>query len=127
MMVEGHEPYLVPTSVRIVASLALIGDVAHHVTMLVLRPRLTEVHPDSPVHHRQVVVRIPRDIQGAYADKPSAVDQLCFNSSDLVRQPLQWKGLAVYLEQIARYRPGKLQSCLKLSMIGLGQLYSPAA
>src|SRR5262249_42473763 len=125
VVVERDQPDLVSPGLGIVASPALIGNVTHHMAVLVLGPRFTQVHTDAPVHHRQIIVRVAAGIQGVDANKASTVDQLCFDLGDLVRKSLKRKRLAVYVEQIARYRFGMCQGSVELSMIRVGQLDSP--
>jgi hypothetical protein len=46
---EGHATDLVAAAGRVVARLALVGDVAEEVALVVLRPRTAEVAADPPV------------------------------------------------------------------------------
>ncbi len=67
---------LVPTSGRVVGSLALVANVAQQVASGVLRPGSAEVHADSPVDPRRVVGTEPVDIDGADSTEAATVHQL---------------------------------------------------
>ena len=56
VVVERDAAELVAPHRRVVDRLALIGDVAQHVAVLVLGPGLAEMQADAPVEEREVVV-----------------------------------------------------------------------
>ena len=100
MIVERDEADLVAAHVGIAVGFALIGDVAHHVPVLVLRPRLAEVRADPPVEQRQVVVVVPFERQRAQPDETAAVDQLALDAGELARERVERKLLAADVAQI---------------------------
>ena len=58
VVVERDAAELVAAHGRVVDRLALVGHVAEHVAVLVLRPRLAEMQPDAPVEEGEVVVAV---------------------------------------------------------------------
>ena len=72
MVVERDAAELVAAHGRVVDRLALVGHVAQHVAVLVLRPRLTEMQPDPPVEEREVVVAVALGVEGGDAARSRA-------------------------------------------------------
>ncbi len=125
VVVERDEADLVAPDRRVVQPLALIGDVAHHVAVLVLRPRLAQVHADAPVQHGQFVIVIAVGVESRDADETPPVDQVAFDPCELFDQPVEREILAPDLQKVVGLSLGVAQRAVELGMIGGGQDHGP--
>ena len=82
VVVEGDAAELVAAGGGVVDALALVGDVAEDVAVVVLGPRLPEMQPDAPVQQRELGVGVPVDVERGDADEASTVQQV---ADDLAR------------------------------------------
>ena len=75
VVVERDAAELVAAHRRVVDRLALVGDVAQDMAVLVLGPRLAEVQADAPVEEREVVIVVARGVEGGDAREAPSVQQ----------------------------------------------------
>ena len=83
---EGRLADFVSPGCRVVGTLAVVGDVAENVSVLVLGPRRSEVHSDSPVEHLhfRLAVAVPGD--ATQNDEAATVDELAFDFEESLAQ-----------------------------------------
>ena len=75
---------LVAAGGGVVGGLVLVGDVAEHVAVLVLRPRQPEVGADAPVQDLHLRLGVGPTVDAAEADEPAAVDELVLDAQQAV-------------------------------------------
>ena len=68
-------PEFVAARRRVVGCLALVLHVAEQMPLRVLRPRLTEMHPDAPVDPRRVLRSEPPDVERCNSGEAPPVDE----------------------------------------------------
>ena len=73
-------PSSLPRAGGVVGCLVLVGDVAEHVAVLVLRPRQTEVGADAPVEDLHLRLRVGAAVDAAQAHEAAAVDELVLDA-----------------------------------------------
>ena len=79
-------PSSLPRAVGSFDGLALVGDVAEHVAVLVLRPRRAEVHADAPVEDLHLGLRVGAAVDAAQPHEAAPVDQLALDAREPRRQ-----------------------------------------
>ena len=99
---QGGAADLVAARVAFGAGLALVGDVAEHVAMLVLGPRRAEVHADAPVEHLHLGLVVAVALDAADACEAAAVDQFAFDREQPLGQARQREVVAADLEHVVR-------------------------
>ena len=125
VVVEGDQTDLVAAHLRIVVALTLIRDVAHHVAVLVLRPRIAEVRSDPPIQHRQIVVIVPVDRERAQTHEAAAVDQLALHTCELLGERTERELVAPDVPQIVGDGFRGSERSVELTQIGRVELDRP--
>src|SRR6185437_5144975 len=128
VIVERDLADLVAAQRGIVEPLALVGDVAHHMAEMVLRPGIAQMDADAPIEHGQVVVGIFRRVQRADAHETARpVDQVAFDGFELAPQRIKGKLRQADVEQVVgmRFRDG--ERVVELARIRRRQFDGPGA
>ncbi len=117
VVIERDAAELVAAHRRVVDRLALVGHVAQHVAVLVLRPRRTEMQPDSPVEEREVVVAVARRVQRGDAGEAPPVEQHVDDAVELGGEALEGEVVSAQLERVAALRLGHLEGRVELGVV----------
>ena len=100
MVVERDASELVAADGRVVHRLALVGHIAQHVPVLVLRPRLAEVQADRPVEERQVVIAVAVGVERRDAHEATAVEEYLHGVVELGGEAVEREVVAAELQRI---------------------------
>ena len=125
VVVERDAAELVAAHGRVVDRLALVGDVAQHVAVLVLRPGLAEMQPDAPVQEREVVVAVAPGVQGGDAGEAAAVEEDVDDAVELGGQAVEREVLAPELEGVGALLLRRGQRGVELGVVGRAQPQRP--
>ena len=125
MVVERDAPELVAADGGVVDRLALVGHVAEHVAVLVLRPGLAEVQPDAPVQEGQVVVPVAVDVERGDPREAAAVEQDVDDAVELRRQTGEREVRPPELEGVGALGLGVRERGVELLVVGGVEMQRP--
>ena len=125
VVVERDAAELVAAHRRIVDRLALVGDVAQHVAVLVLRPGLAEVQADAPVEQCEVVVAVAGGVERGDAREPASVQQRVHDAVELGGQLIEREVVAVELQRVGALLLRRREGGMELGLVVGGQAQRP--
>ena len=125
VVVERDAAQLVAAHRRIVDRLALVGDVAQDVAVLVLRPGLAEMQADAPVEEREVVVSVARRVERGDAREAAPVEERVDDPVELGRQVVEGEVVALELQRVGALPLGHRQGGVELGVVGRAQAQRP--
>ena len=104
MVVKGDAADLVAARIAIVRLLALVGDIAQQVAMLVLRPGIAQMRAQTPVDQGELIVRVVASIHPGDPGKAAPVDQFALDVGQLGDKAMQRKFIAPDVQYIQTLR-----------------------
>ncbi len=125
VVVERNAAELVAAHGRIVDRLALVGDVAEDVAVLVLGPRLAEVQADAPVEEREVVVAVAGRVERGDPGEAPSVQESVHDLAELGRETVEGEVVALDRQRIGTLVLGHGERSIELGVVGGTQAQRP--
>ena len=122
---QGQAADLVAAQRRVADRLVLVGDVAEHVALGVLRPRQPEVRADAPVDGLHLGLAVGVAIDAAQPHEAAAVDQLGLDPPETVLQVRQRELVAAERQQVVGDRERVAQGGVQLGLLGGVEVLGP--